>query len=255
MRRVACAISVAIIVAGMGFGAHAGGLLGEGGLVDDVTDTVDDALGGSGSGGDGGLVDIGSGPAGNDAVVNVGIGNGGVGNNVLDVNLGTGQPAANANVSAGSNLTASLNLGGLDLDLSLPGIAELLGLATGGAGQGNGTVRTSRLGGGGAGGFAVSCSVNEGRQVLQIAAATKVSRQVIAGWQRAVGVKVIPVKLCAKARAQVLQLLNASGKVALLRAAAAGDALIAASLGRTRYGTNDVFAVQNQGGQLVVYVL
>jgi len=67
-------------------------------------------------------------------------------------------------------------------------------------------------------------------------------------------VQIVPLKLCPQARAQVAQIFNASGKVRDVQRAAAGDALITASLSRTRYDAGDVFAVQASGGNLVVYV-
>jgi hypothetical protein len=93
--------------------------------------------------------------------------------------------------------------------------------------------------------------VNDGRKVLQLAAQGKVNTR---SWARASNVQVVPVRLCPAARNQVAQIFGASSKVQQLQNAAASDALIAASLGRTKYDVNDVFAVQSSGGRLMVYV-
>ena len=158
----------------------------------------------------------------------------------------------------GSNLTAGINLGGLGLDLSVPGLDDLLG---GGGGAGNPGNGNGGNGGNGAGGrilvgstdgsFQVNCSVNDGRQVLQLASQAKVNP---ASWSRAANVQVVPIKLCPQARSQVAQIFRASGKIQQLQNAAAADALIVASLSRTRYGINDVFAIEASGGRLMVYV-
>lgn len=155
----------------------------------------------------------------------------------------------------GSNLTVGLNLGGLQLDLTIPGIDDLLGgggnggNGPGGAG-GSGTVRVGSLGD-----FTVNCSVAQGRQALELAAKTKFSRSSVADWQRATGVQIVPVKLCPAARMQVVQIFNASGKIQSLHQAVSGDMLIMASLQRAGRDADDVFAVQRKGSQLIVYVL
>ncbi|MDP3315386.1 MAG: hypothetical protein Q8M47_04885 [Devosia sp.] len=50
------------------------------------------------------------------------------------------------------------------------------------------------------------------------------------------------------------QIFRASGKIQQLQSAVAADALIVASLNRTRYDAGDVFAVKASGGSLTVYV-
>jgi hypothetical protein len=165
----------------------------------------------------------------------------------------------------GSNLTAGLNLGGLQLDLTIPGIDDLLG-GGGGGGGGNGGGGNGGNGPGGAGGdgsvrvsslgdFAVQCSVNQGRGVLELATKARFTRSSPADWRRASGVQIVPVKLCPAARLQVTQIFNASGKIQSLHQAVAGDMLIMASLQRAGRDAGDVFAVQRNGSQLIVYVL
>lgn len=169
----------------------------------------------------------------------------------------------------GSNLTVGLNLGGLGLDLTVPGLDDLLGGGGGAGNPGNGNGGNGGNGGSGGNGgnggngggrvlvgsldgsMTVSCSVNDGRKVLQLASQTKMNP---ASWGRAANVQIVPIKLCPQARSQVAQIFRASGKIQQLQNAAAADALITASLSRTRYDVSDVFAVQASGGRLVVYV-
>jgi hypothetical protein len=237
--------------------AYAEGLVSR--LTDTVGDTVDSLTGGGTSVGN--LVSVGSGAAGNDSLVNIGLGsNGNSPGSLADINLGSGtDPLGNVNVTTGgngqllgSNLTAGIDLGGLGLDLTIPGIDDLLGGGGGGGNGGNGGNDDGRVRVGSIdNSFTVNCSVNDGRQALQLASQTKFQPT---SWGRAANVQIVPIKLCPQARLQVAQIFNASSKILLLQSAAAQDALIVASLNRTRYDVNDVFAVQASGGSLTVYV-
>jgi hypothetical protein len=227
-------LTAAVLVVGIGIApASAAGVLGG-------------VLGGGGS--DGGLVTIEEGEAGNDSLVNVGIG--GENNNVLDVNLGANDPLANANVSAGltdSGLVAStsvtLDLGGLGLDLDID-----IGIPGPGGG---GYVLVGSLGGGS---FVIKCSVNDARNLLQVAANGKISNAEIKAWARATGVQIVPIKLCPTAKRQVAQIFARSSKVNTLQGAVVNDALIMATLSRSGYDASDVVAVQRRNTQLIVYV-
>lgn len=156
----------------------------------------------------------------------------------------------------GSNLAAGIDLGGLSLDLDVPGIDDLLG--GGGSGGSGGNGGNGAVGPGGGvrvgsldGSVVVNCSLDDGRKVLQIASQAKLNPS---AWARAANVQVVPIRLCPQARAQVAQIFNASGKIRQLQRAAAGDALIVASLSRSRYDISDVFAIDASGGRLMVYV-
>lgn len=204
--------------------------------------------------GDSGVADVQSGPAGSSSLVNVGLGNGGSNSgNILDVKLGGNQELLSGGVSLGSGSSGtSLSAG---LGLNLDGLDLGLGGTGGNGGSGGGTVILVGTGGGGGGfGSPGQCSLDMGQQVLQLAANGKVSRSVIAGWQQAANVQVVPVKLCATTRQQVARILGASSKVQLLQGAAAADVLISASLSRTRYDAGDVFAIERRGDSLTVYV-
>lgn len=265
---VVAAFTAFLMVSGMGVApVSAGGLLG--GLVDTVTDTVDtvtETVGEVTGGGGGGLVSVNDEE--NDALVNVDIGGG---NNVLNAAVGSGpNPLVNANVSTTGLLqgtTVTLDLAGLELDVTLDlAMLDVIGGGGGGggggngpggngngngAGNGNGRILVGSLGGAN---FVINCAVNNTRQLLQVASAGKISAAEIKAWMRAANVQVVPIKLCPAAKKQVAQILAKSKKINLLRRAVMSDALITASLGRTRYDAGDVVAVQRKGGQLVVYV-
>lgn len=237
-----------------------GNLLGDGGVVSELLEgDVGGAVGGLVGGDDtdvGDVATIGGGPAGDGSLVNLGLGNGGGNNrNIVELKLGKGGKLGGVNVggSLGSNLTVGLDLAGLGLDLTVPGLDDILGAGNGGSGGngGNGTVRVGSLDGAG---FGVNCSVNDGRKVLQLATKAKLTRQTIAGWQRAANVRIVPVKLCPQARAQVAKIFKASKKINMLQHAVTADTLISASLGRSRHDAGDVFAVDRQGSELTVYV-
>jgi hypothetical protein len=259
---VFAALATFTIVAGLSVApVNAGGLLGGlgetvGGVVGGVTETVGGVVGGVTGGGTnvGGLVSVND--TGNNALVNLDIGGG---NNVLNAAVGRGSnPLVNANVSTTgllNNTTVSLDLAGLGLDLTIDlGILDPNNPNNpGGPNNPNGRpVLVGSLGGGNT--FVINCTVNNTKQLLQVAAAGKISGPEIKAWMRAANVQVVPIKLCPAAKKQVAALLAKSQKINLLRRAVMSDALITASLGRTSYDANDVVAVQRKGGQLVVYV-
>lgn len=261
---VFAALATFTIVAGLSVApVNAGGLLGGltetvGGVVGGVTETVGGVTGGGGGGGGGtnvgGLLSLNDDD--NDALVNLDLGGGN--NNVLNAAVGNGNnPLVNANVSTTGLLkstTISLDLAGLGLDLTIDlGILDPNNPNNpGGPNPGGKPVLVGSLGGGNT--FVINCTVNNTKQLLQVAAAGKISGAEIKAWMRAANVQIVPIKLCPAAKKQVAALLAKSQKINLLRRAVMADALITASLGRTSYDANDVVAVQRKGGQLVVYV-
>lgn len=250
-KSLAAFLASIMVVAGVGVvPVSAGGLLG--GIVGGVTDTVSSLTGGGGGGADvGGLLSLNDND--NDALINLDLGGG---DSIVNAAVGKGgKPLVNANVSSTgllSNTSVSLDIAGLGLDLDID-----LGILGPGGPGGPGTpgkpVLVGSLGGGG-GTFVINCTVNNTRQLLQIAAAGKISAAEIKAWMRAANVQVMPIKLCPAAKKQVAALLAKSRKINLLRRAVMSDALITASLARTTYDAGDVVAVQRKGGQLVVYV-
>jgi hypothetical protein len=260
---VFAALATFAIVAGMSVAPVSaldlGGTLG--GVVGGVTDTVEnltDGLTGGGGGGGGGGTNVGGllslNDNDNDALVNLDIG--GSNNNLVNAAVGRGNnPLVNANVSTTGLLrstSVTIDLAGLGLDVTI----DLGILDPDNPNNPNGPngrpVLVGSLGGGAT--FLVNCTVNNTKQLLQVAAAGKISGAEIKAWMRAANVQVVPIKLCPAAKKQVAALLAKSQKINLLRRAVMSDALITASLGRTSYDANDVVAVQRKGGQLVVYV-
>src|SRR5688500_10813569 len=160
-------------------------------------------------GNDGGLVDLDSGPAGDDALVNVGIGDGGGDNgNILDVQIGDDNDIAGVTVENrnrglgidvdllddtvtgtvdllggdGNILTADLDLSGLGLDIDF-GLDLGLGIGgpggpggpgspggPGGPGGGPGGSGASGTGGGGGAAGRIVCDLDEAWRLLQFAA-------------------------------------------------------------------------------------
>lgn len=149
-----------------------------------------------------------------------------------------------------ANTSVGLDLDGLGLDLDVGiGAPGPNGPAPAGDGQ---VILVGSVRGDGV--FVVNCTVNNTRQVLQIAAGGKITEAEFKAWQRSANVQIVPIKLCPAARKQVAAIFAKSQKINLLQRAAMSDTLIAASLGRTRYDAGDVAAVERKGGQLVVYV-
>jgi hypothetical protein len=73
-------------------------------------------------------------------------------------------------------------------------------------------------------------------------------------WHRAIGIQLIPIKVCADLRRQVANWLAANGQYHQLVGAVAQDPLINAALSRTQYRPGHVLGVHRQGSTLMVYV-
>jgi hypothetical protein len=226
--------------------------------VDKVVDTVDDTVDGVTN-----TVDDVAGTDTNDLVNDVvtinDTGNTGLVNldttgetNVLSATVGPGgNPLVDARIGGlnGRN-SISINLGGLGIDLVID-----IGIPSDPNGPTNpdgGPILVGSIGG--AGTFVVTCAVDNAKTLLQVAAQGKVTGAEIKAWQRAANVQIMPIALCPDAKMQISQVLAKSQKILLLRRAVMSDNLIMASLSRTKYGPEDVVAVQRRSGQLVVYV-
>jgi hypothetical protein len=217
----------------------------------------------------GGLVDVQSGPAGGDSTVNVGLGGNG-GGNLVDLKLGgSGNNLADVNVRNRGSLDVEANLFGGGSDLVTGSIASGLGLDVnlglglglpGGPGGPGGPGQPGGPGAGAGGGAAAgrladaNCDLQQGRQILQIAAAGQYGGSAVSSWQRATNVRIVPMRVCAATRQQLSNILSQSSKVNQLHGYVAGDALISASLSRGKYGVGNVFAVERAGPELTVYV-
>ncbi|MGV3489896.1 MAG: hypothetical protein ACO1OG_01115 [Devosia sp.] len=218
-------------------------------VVDTVTDTVDDTTGLD----TGDLVDnvVTINDTGNDGLVNLDTtGN----NNVLTATVGPGgKPLVDARIGLlnGPN-SISINLGDLGIDLVIDiGIPDPND-PDAPVNPPEGRILVGSIDG--ANSFVVTCAVDNAKTLLQVAAQGKVTGAEVKAWQRASAVQVVPIALCPDAKMQISQVLAKSQKIQLLRRAVMSDNLIMASLGRTKYGAEDVVAVQRKSGALVVYV-
>lgn len=262
--------TTAICVAGITLGALIGPAHAQvlGSVLNQVTSTVN-SLGGtsesSTNGGVNGVASVNNGNAGGSEPLNVGIGDGGSGSgNVLGVVLGRDSSLATANIGrngnsagtelnllGGNSLLAGIDLGDLDLDLGdIGGGGGGAGTGTGGPGGVADDVLVASLG------LATEphCSIDNGRQVLQIAADRNYTRSIVNSWKRIANVTVVPVRLCAETRRQISSIFKRSNKMTALQATVADDAFLAAALDRAGYDVGNVFAVDKKGNQLTIYV-
>ncbi len=103
-------------------------------------------------------------------------------------------------------------------------------------------------------GLALKCTSGNAKQVLLVAARGEVSEAEIKAWSLAREVKIVSVRLCHQTRKLLDAIFERSGKIQRLHRAVAIDTRIVSSLGRARYGADDVFAVRGDGTRLMIYV-
>lgn len=247
-------------------------------------------LGIIGGSGEEALITLGSGDASNSGLVNVGLGGE---NQLVDAQIGGTSNIANAAVGSGSGSTLNANanlLGGaatvgakvgggrlVDANVGLLNGAVGVGATVGGGNLANIGVN---IGGGGApgnggnpggGGNGVG---NGGKGLLSSASGSSSgnlpactgstsprdvqrliqSTQIGGSWQRASEVEIQRVDMCPEMQAWLASALTSSGLGNSLRSAINGDSLLNASISRSAYNSNRVFAVQQRGSQLTVFV-
>lgn len=248
-------------------------------------------LGIIGGSGEDALVTIGSGNASNSGLVNLGVGGE---NQVLDAQIGGSSNIANATVGSGggsalkvdanvlgsaANVGATVGGGSLvDANVGLlngtvgvgakvgGGSLANIGVNVGGGGSGapgNGGNPGNGGGNGGAGngggvpvfsasngGNAPACAGANPREVERLIQSTQIG----GSWQRASNVQIRRVDMCPEMKTWLAAALTSSGLGNSLRSAINSDSLLSASLDRSSYGANRVFAVQQRGNQLTVFV-
>lgn len=255
MRNAVSVVFASVLLAGAVVPSHAQDLLG-------------DLLGG-----DGGLITLNSGDASSDGLVNVGLGGGD--GNLVDLNVGGSEPLATANVSSGSNnglldadidllndtVGVTANVGGdnlVDIGIGIgrsgtpgnpgnpgsPGSPGNPGMPGNPAGPGFSGGSLANSGGG------ASCAGVPANQIARLIQSTRVD----ASWMRASNVSIQRVQVCPEVGVWLSSQLVGSGLGPVLQNAVASDALISASLSRSSYGPDRVFAVKHSGAQLTVYV-
>lgn len=289
MRNTAVVVVAGALLAGTAIPVYAGGLLG--GVIgnSDALITInqgsaaDSGLVNLGlGGGDGNIVDLGVG-GGSQPLVGATVGTGSsqlgadvsVGSNLVDttVDVGNGDSLLDADVGLLNNqVAAKVNVGGP----SLVGVGVALlpnNPGTGGPGTPNGPGTPGGVGNPGNSGNPLNPVVpldplnpgnlangdGNGMPSCDGGAANGVARliqntQADASWARASGVQVLRVDLCPEVELWLAAELKGSALGNALRAAVQGDALLSASLSRTSYGPDRVFAINKKGSQLIVYV-
>jgi hypothetical protein len=212
------------------------------------------------------LVTIGSGDAGTSGLVNLGLGGQ---NQVLDANVGNGSIGSATVGSGGSsgvldadvrllnnNARVGVGVGGdrlVDVDVGIgnPGNGNGGGNGPGpGPGPGNGNGNGSGIGVGSTGSGGASCVGISNRELERLLGGTRLD----GSWNRASNVQIRPVQLCPEQRSWLAAALSSTNLGPGLRSAVSSDALLAASLSRTSYSPDRVFAVQQRGSELTVYV-
>ncbi|UJW86856.1 hypothetical protein IM737_06300 [Devosia sp. SL43] len=104
--------------------------------------------------------------------------------------------------------------------------------------------------GGNGGGTVPVCDSGSANDVVRLIQNTKAN----ASWVQASGVQVQRVDLCPEVKVWLAAQLQGSALGNALRSAVQSDALLSASLSRTSYGPDRVFAINKRGAQLIVYV-
>lgn len=249
-------------------------------------------LGIVGGSGEDALVTIGSGDASNTGLVNLGLGGDqlvdaqvGGSANIANASVGAGGGSAlnaNANVLGGAATVGATVGGGSLVDAnvgllngtvgigatvgggSLANIGVNIGGGGGGGAPGNGGNPGNgggNGGGGNGGGPIFSASGGNGnvpacsgstspREVQRLIQGTQIG----GSWQRASNVQIRRVDMCPDMQIWLAAALTSSGLGNSLRSAISSDSLISASISRSSYNSNRVFAVKQSGNQLTVFV-
>lgn len=278
-KRMIAAVMVSVVL--LPAMASANGLLGGvlGGGEGSGEGSLLGIVGGSDSGA---LVTLDSGSAGTSGLVNVGIGGS---EGLVTANVGANDPVVGAQVLGPQGVVdvdldlgdvgANVNVGGpnlIDVDIELPN-----GGAGGNGGDGGngGNGGTGSGGNGNAGSYGNAGSNGnsgaDGRSIFSSGSATNAmtaacagytSNQLLTlfnksttqGWNRASGIQLIPIRVCADLRRQIANWLAGNGDYHRLLGAVAQDPLVNAALSRTQYRPGHVLGVHRQGSTLMVYV-
>ena len=116
-----------------------------------------------------------------------------------------------------------------------------------------GRVGTTRVASADAARARTSCFTPTDEQMAHLIARNSYSASVVASWQSATAVSLVPVKLCPDARARLAAALAANAQIGAMRAAVATTPLITAELAPD-YQPDDVLAVDMTGDDLTVFV-
>jgi len=247
MKRYAMSFLPLVLFAGVTAPAQADSLLG--------------IIGGSDSGA---LITIGSGEASSSGLVNVGIG----GDSLVDAQIGGQTDLANATVGVGRDSLVDANVGVLNntakvnatvgggslanVGISVGGNRPTPGGGgnNGGVGNGNGNGGMPTFSAANNGNVPAGCDGTSTREVERLIKGTQIN----GSWNRASNVQVRRVDLCPEMRSWLAAAMTSTGLGPSLHSAVRNDGLLSASLDRSSYSTDRVFAVQHRGNQLTVFV-
>lgn len=271
-RMIAAAMVSVVLMPSM---SSAGGLLGGGGS------GGGSVLGIVGDGDSGALVTVNSGNAGDSGLVNVGAGGG---DGALTANVGGGtSPVVDASVLGSEGIAdVNANLGGVEANVNVGGSDSLIRVDVGtgsggghggdggdGGNDGHGSNGSNGANGknGTNGGWFIfgnrgNASSPSSAGITAVCANNANPSQLMAlfqksstrGWNRASGIQLIPIKVCADMRRQIANWLASNGQYHRMIGAVAQDPLISAALSRTQYRPGHVLGVHKQGATLMVYV-
>ena len=95
-----------------------------------------------------------------------------------------------------------------------------------------------------------ACQGVSSREIERLIRSTRID----SSWRRANNVDIRRVSVCPELRAWLAAALTQTGLGSSLRSAIASDELVAASMNRSPHSVERVFAVQNSGSRLIVFV-
>ena len=104
-----------------------------------------------------------------------------------------------------------------------------------------------------AGKRAAKCLSPNRAQLAHLLSRNQYAPEMGVGWARA-RVKLVPVNICAEARAAVSSALSADSNIAVLRSIIADTRKVRRSLSRERHDDDDVLAIDQKNGSVIVYV-
>ena len=163
----------------------------------------------------------------------------------------------------GSNASGSVVVGdagtvGVNVGLGLGADPGGLAGAPGGPGDDGASGGGATGSAGGAMGRTLASNANcispNSMQVLNAAATARYDTNTVRAWGQASSVRTVPVKFCAKARQEISRVIAGRPNMAWMQVAAARNAGISASLTGAHSDARHVLLVNQNAGQLSVYV-
>jgi hypothetical protein len=98
------------------------------------------------------------------------------------------------------------------------------------------------------------CFTPDDRQIAHLVGSRTYSSTTVATWQGAQAVTLVPVRLCPEARVKVSEVTYNNASMKMLREGISGSPAIRQKLRGAGRDADDVLAVDNKDGQLMVYI-